>query len=377
MSYSVAKQIEACPRRYGLERGEYDGIGAGYPRPFVWAALRGVVLHGALERFAEAYREASEESDDDARTATALERVGGLTALAKAVADEALSDLARNPRCGGALSGARARLARDTPSIRGELQSRVQSLRLPSSAAPRPGTGASSHATGSLSKGAYPELLVRAPSIGWKGVLDMLLIGNERTVILEFKTGVRRPEHEEQLRAYAVIWGLEPRNESGTPPDELTLIYPDGRVGVRPLSPEECREGARILAERKAAADAALRGVPRANVDSEHCRWCGVRHLCADYWAALDKLSLVADQGFVDLEVEVKAERGPGVFEVKVLRAPEGIAGRLASMVFAPGAQQRPGTRLRVLGGRWTESEREGELPHATVGSQAECFLLH
>ena len=51
-SYSLLASLEECPRRWWLQHAQYPGIDGPYPLPNSAAAIRGTVVHRALEAFA-------------------------------------------------------------------------------------------------------------------------------------------------------------------------------------------------------------------------------------------------------------------------------------------------------------------------------------
>jgi PD-(D/E)XK nuclease superfamily len=88
-SHSSLAELERCPRRWWLERATYT-TGQGYPSIASAAALRGTVIHAALERFADhlgaaGFPPLGSSAFDDARTSF------NVRSVVRALRDELLS----------------------------------------------------------------------------------------------------------------------------------------------------------------------------------------------------------------------------------------------------------------------------------------------
>ena len=116
-SYSSLAMLEACPRRWMLERADYPGLWdrRGYPVVPIRAAVFGSVAHLIIERLSHAM-----ETTDDAvaplNTVDVLRALGGWAQVAEAAVDEALADFDDNPRVSqAALDRLRDDLVRRVP----------------------------------------------------------------------------------------------------------------------------------------------------------------------------------------------------------------------------------------------------------------------
>lgn len=107
--------------------------------------------------------------------------------------------------------------------------------------------------------GIYPEVEVRAKSIGWKGKVDLLVLSDDACEIIDFKTGADDETHKFQVRAYAVMWRLDNElNPSERIVDRLVLTYENQDVDVPPPSAAEIEDLSRELVNYRNAVETAL-----------------------------------------------------------------------------------------------------------------------
>src|SRR5262249_8742860 len=73
-------------------------------------------------------------------------------------------------------------------------------------------------------RGALSEVRLGHPALPFAGVLDLVLVDNSgRTAVVDFKTGIQRKTHEEQLLWYALLWW----RVTGEQPDRIVAQYLD------------------------------------------------------------------------------------------------------------------------------------------------------
>ena len=130
-------------------------------------------------------------------------------------------------------------------------------------------------------------------------------------------TGTPRPDHDFQVRVYAVLWARdETLNPCARHADRLVVSYRDHDVVVPPPGESEINALEVEMSERAEAAHAALAGdAPEARPGHDVCRHCHVRQLCTDYWRGsapcARPLSANASALLVDLEVSIREQERP------------------------------------------------------------------
>jgi hypothetical protein len=106
---------------------------------------------------------------------------------------------------------------------------------------------------------------------------------------------------------------------------------------------------------------------PVAKPAAETCRFCSVRHLCEDYWRAVD---WPLKSGAADIEIEVIARNGPRSWLVRTKTAEEGI------LRTSEDANMREGRRQRLLGAFISPTEDDDEPLAISLSSNSETYLL-
>lgn len=224
--------------------------------------------------------------------------------------------------------------------------------------------------------GIYPEVEVHAKSIGWKGKIDLLVLGDDACQITDFKTGATDEAHKFQVRAYAVMWRLDDElNPSGRVVDRLVLAYENQDVDVAPPITSEIDEIGRELLARRQAAEAALAArPPSARPNTESCRYCGVRQLCDAYWASATQV--VSDDGrYCDIELKITGRHGPTSWDAVVVRARDLPAKMPALLRVQQPGEFKKGTRVRVLDGALARDSEDDAAPAiVTLGVLSEAY---
>ena len=382
MSVSTCAEIEECPRRWALSAAEYPELwsGRGYPPKLQVAALAGSVVHLALEIIAKRLTRAGVPSLTDPRAPQVLRELGGYTRVVEESVERILRRYIDNPRADALIEHAQRTLRGQVPTLRARVQSMLSRLRLPKNAPSAP--AASAPKSGGppprlpLVNGIYPEVEVRAKSIGWKGKIDFLVLADDVCEITDFKTGAADEAHKFQLRAYAVMWRLDDElNPSGRTVDRLVLAYESHDVDVAPLSVSEIDGIGRELLMRRQVAEAELAArPPSANPNTETCRYCGVRQLCDVYWASAAQV--VSDDGrFGDIELEITGRHGPTSWDAVVVRARNLPAKMPALLRLQQHSEFKEGTRVRILDGALTRDSEDDAAPAiVTLGLLSEAY---
>jgi hypothetical protein len=384
MSVSTHAEIEDCPRRWALSAAEYPELwsGRGYPPKLQVAALAGSVVHLALEIITKQLSRAGVPSMGDPSAPQVLRELGGYTRVVEECVERLLERYVDNPRARALMEHAQRTLRGQVPALRARVQSMLSRLRLPKGALV-PTVPSSPKSSGPLPRlpflnGTYPEVEVRAKSIGWKGKLDLLVLDDDACEITDFKTGAADEAHKFQVRAYAVMWRLDDElNPSGRVVDRLVLAYESQDVDVAPPSASEIDSLGGELLRRRQEAEAAL-GVlpPLARPNAKSCRYCGVRQLCDAYWTSASQVA--SDDGrFGDVELKITGRHGPTSWDAVVVRARD-LPERAAALLRLQQPREfKTGTHVRVLDGALARDPEDATAPTiVTLSSSSEAYLV-
>ena len=384
MSASTHAEIEECPRRWALSSAEYPELwgGRGYPPKLQVAALAGSVVHLALEIITKQLTRAGVPSLSDPSAPQVLRALGGYTRVVEECVERILKRYNDNPRAGALMEHAQRTLRGQLPTLRARVQSMLSRIRLPKGAA-TPTALSTSKSSGPpprlpLANGTYPEVEARAKSIGWKGKVDLLVLGDDAGEITDFKTGAADEGHKFQVRAYAVMWRLDDElNPSERLVDRLVLAYESQDVDVAPPSASEIDDLSRELLARRQAAEAALAArPPSARPNTESCRYCGVRQLCDAYWAGSSQA--VSDDGrFGDVELKITGRHGPTSWDAVVVRARDFPAKTTALLRLQQPDEFKAGARVRVLDGALARDPEDDSAPAiVTLSALSEAYRV-
>lgn len=382
MSVSTHAEIDECPRRWALNAAEYPELwtGRGYPPKLQVAALAGSVVHLALEIIMRQLTRAGVPSLSDPSAPQVLRELGGYTRVVEECIERILKRYVGNPRADALMEHAQRTLHGQVPALRARVQSMLSRLRLPKGApvVPAPSTPKSSGPPPRLplANGMYPEVEVRAKSIGWKGKVDLLVLDENACEITDFKIGAANEAHKFQVRAYAVMWRLDDElNPSNRQVDRLVLAYEMQNVDVAPPNASEIDDLGRDLLARRQAAEVALAArPPSARPNTESCRYCGVRQLCDVYWASATQA--VSDDGrFGDIELKITGRHGPTSWDAVVVRARDLPAKTAVLLRLQQPGEFKTGTCLRVLDGAIARNPEDDAAPViVTLGLLSEVY---
>jgi len=384
MSVSTHAEIEECPRRWALGAAEYPDIwgGRGYPPKLQVATLAGSVVHLALELITKQLTRAGVPSLDDPSATQVLRALGGYTRVVEDCVDRILKRFSDNPRALPLMERAQRTLRGQVPTLRARVQSMLSRLRLPKGTPPAPAASTPKTAApptrSPLANGTYPEVEVRARSIGWKGKVDLLVLGDNACEITDFKTGAADEAHKFQVRVYAVLWRLDDElNPSGRVVQRLVLAYESRDVEVAPPSAQEIDDLSRDLVARRKVAEAALAArPPAARPDAETCRYCGVRQLCDAYWAGTTQ-AVSEDGRFGDIELKITGRHGPTSWDAVVMHARNLRAKAPALLRLQQPDEFETGAQVRVLDGALACDPEDDAAPAiVTLGALSEAYRV-
>lgn len=381
MTVTTLLEIEACPRRWALTNAEYPALWdeRGYPPQIQPAALGGIVVHSAVEVIAAALARADCSTVDSPEAINVIKDLGGLTAVIKKCADEALGRFAKNPRTMPDLEHVSRSLAGQLPGLRALVQSVLSRLVLPSRLAPsRSGAGPGTRRP--LGNGAFVEVPVHAHNLHWKGTIDLLLLADDDCEIVDVKTGAPHEEHRFQLEVYALLWSRdEELNPSRRFATRLTLRYVGQDVSLDAPAVAQLDSLEREIVERAELARAAARAFPpEARPSSDNCRFCGVRQLCGEYWDSLGRY-IDAWSGqeirYGDIQCTTTGRHGPSSWDA-VIAAPAELAG--TPVVLRSRNRNLPSAgRIRVLNAALVhDGQEEAEPAIVTLGNVSEVYAV-
>jgi len=385
-SYSTLKEVEACPRRYSLSRASYPELWdrRGFPQAPVRAALFGDVVHGAIERILRALVAADCTSVKSAESVAVLKALGGYTAVAEQVLAERLVQLDGNPRLPAERRRRLDRELRDRmPDARGEIQEYLSRLpTLPPATPPAPSGDGNTRDDGGqrasgrreITNGPHPELDLAAESLRLVGRIDLLTLDDDGAHITDFKTGAEDPSHQEQLLTYALLWAQDHVvNPHRRPCLELRAAYPNrDSVFPAPVDDALAELESQIVARIHAADDSVETESPDARL-SDRCGLCGVRPLCANYWADLATAAVPSTDGeWFDLQGTVVNQNGVKSWIVEL----EGGHGSILVRTPSPSDSLPLGKSLRLLGVRRVIDPENPDSLIAAMGTRTETFVL-
>lgn len=375
-SYSSLREAEECPRRWALSRASYPDVWerAGFPQRPVVAALVGDIVHHALETVLTALHASGCGSRADASTVTVLRGLGGYSALVKHGIEEQLRRLEENPRMTGRIEGLASILDQRAPEMRQRVQSVV--ARMPLAPGATEGSSASGTGRGPLAPGSYPEQELRAPALRFFGRADVLAVRNDGVTITDYKTGEPDPHHADQLRTYAVLWHHDLEiNPSGSLATTLAIVYAAHDEIIDGPQAAEIDDLAAKLDERvERARSDIVRLPPPARPSPDNCRYCGVRQMCEEYWAALEPATPVAgrsDLMFADLEGTVVGRNGPRSWRLALKAGGSEVLLRTPTEV----AEFNSGDSVRLLGVAYALDD-DAEQAIATITQGSEVFVV-
>ncbi len=291
LSFSAAKTIEGCPRRWWLERGHYSRFGAGYPKQVSASVLRGQVLHRAIEIYLRTARRTGINLQTFPDRVRHYNFLGGSDWISE-IGDDLRAQLCQSLRIPNSarlnlfvqrssdvleLEDSFARILRrmDAPTIHMDLQdnSRFERRELLDQV----------NVASELADGLYEEQRIENDS--WLGIIDLLKVTRDGAHIIDFKSGEAREHHKEQLALYAALWCLDRRrNPSQLPVASLTLQYLSKQVPVEVPSFLPSELDSALKARQRQLGQMLNVDLPTAKL-GDGCRFCPVRHMCEPYWS--------------------------------------------------------------------------------------------
>lgn len=396
MSFSRLLEIEGCPRRWSLNAALYPEIWSrqGYPPKVHLATLQGQVIHSGLETISNALSRAGCPSVTDERFVGVMRELGGYTKIIEAAIKRLTQNLHENPRFASKANYISTKLRRSVPVLREQLQIMTTKLRLRDGAKSSTVSGSETPVAVrlALSNGIYSEVELRAEGLRWRGFVDALTVSDTGCEIVDYKTGVPKPEHEEQLRVYSLLWVRDEQiNPTGRTFNRLTLAYPTIDVNVEsPSSTQLDILEQEISSRTKSALGIVGQDPPPALPSINNCAYCQVRQLCGDYWTPhvqstlaeeVLRLSSVAKVDFFDLEIEDLKQQTPlswtaRVVLCRILSTGSQVLVRIAEPTQLLEDIFNSGKRIRVLDGRLVDQPEDAEMRGVYLTKASEAYIV-
>lgn len=377
MSLSRLLEGELCPRRVALRSANYAAIwdGSGYPPRFSLPAFLGEAVHAAVEDVAAGLRGKGCRTAQEPCAVDAIKAMGGFTRIAETAVERLLAEKALNPRFAAQRESSTQLVRNQLPELRRRIQSLMCQMKL---AAASPAVRGGARKRGPLGVGAYSEVWLEVPQLGWAGRADQIVISSAGAEITEFKSGEPEPHHAFQLRVYALLWARDRvLNPAGRRPAALQLRYLNRSHSLPVPSEAELEALAGDLRARTSEVCSALGSrPPPARYHPEECRRCDVRQLCDDYWATLrsSAVSPVQDE-WSDVEAVILRRHGDLSFDARIECADRVASGTKALIRFQHPREYSDGGRIRILGAFVScDDETEGPTIIVRVGALTEVF---
>lgn len=327
MSFSLLREIESCPRRWGLSHATYPDVWSqrGYPSRANIAGITGTVIHRVLKYIVDRMAENGCVSLSDANAVAVLRALGGLSSVVESEVRAGLKALRENPREIDRIDGLSQQIHMKVADIRFQVQTLFRGIEFYDNQSVRPHSPQTQAKTRGPLTGQHTELTLQVESLKWKGIIDLIRVYEQGCEILDYKTGPFKHEHYLQLQTYSLLWFLSTDlNPSRRTVDKLTLVYKVGRKQAPVLSLSELTNLERDIATRTLRAlEECARQPPIALPKKEECKYCQVRHLCSDYWTdevqRKFKRESQVNNLSVDLELKITKIHGPKSYDALCL----------------------------------------------------------
>lgn len=386
ISFSVLREIEACPRRWALMSARYPEIWTrgGYPEKFQIETTIGRIVHDALEKMVATLANAGCTSVRDPQATAVLKELGGYTKTVNECIECNLAEYKDNPRV-SKLQGIITRTIQSKASeVRESLQIIVSRIRLKPRDIRQKSEEVDKLERRPLRSGSYTEVRLLAAKFGWTGIADLINISDNECEIVDFKTGEPHDEHFFQLRVYSLLWTLDSKiNPAARLANKLTLSYTGGDVEVSVPSSYELHELEDELSERSRLAFETVTSMPpESRPGMSTCRYCKVRQICDDYWRTTIQRSLAkepTEEGELrDFELTIIGQHGPSSWDTVVEVARDLEKGNpllLRTPLNEP--ELHVGDQIRILDVHFVATEgQETQIPVATMTNWSEAFFV-
>lgn len=277
-SFSSLQAVAVCPRRWQLLHSEW-GAFSRFPERAHPSAVEGQIVHEALDLLSRALGRVGRPALGSAEFQAAATECGFWGFFATQI-DEWNSRATGHPRTGPGF------VIRTAPR---ELANRAVRLFREQY---RPGGRRTLHAKpgGDLEAdtvllrlrrdGALSEVRLEHPALPLAGILDLVFLEEpSAVVIVDFKTGVAKDTHKDQLLLYAMLWW----RVTGQLPARIEVQYLNDGWGETVSKADLERVERKIGKEIKSAVET-LAQQPATARPARQCARCPVRARCDDGW---------------------------------------------------------------------------------------------
>ena len=233
-----------------------------------------------------------------------------------------------------------------------------------------------------LNNGFYSEEWIRSPILGDWGQIDQLHISDDGIEIIDLKTGKPRPEDEQQLYFYQVLWTDDPRSQN-RPVHKLTLEYtnPDYKnKELTPLTNEQINERRDQYLRKKEEVKTYSTMNDFITDVKEDCRNCFCRQICDDYWKDIRSKINTEKKEWIDLEITVeKDDRSYKIATInrKVISDDSKIKITFNENNDPFKNMMKEGEKFRILGAKKLSIEEGDEIPIIKIYRTTEVYLHH
>lgn len=288
----------------------------GYPQQPAAASVFGNVVHGVVDRLAEALAHAGIKSASPGAVIGVLGELGGWRSIVLKEIDQQLAQFDDNPRVSRErIDRLRQELIRRAPQAADQVKTFLGRGALPTGRSRSAGGESSGQAHKRLpvTSGTHSEREVCVDEIRLMGRIDLLVVDDKDVAVVDFKTGDEDHDHADQVRLYALLWQLdEQTNPYSRLATKLEVAYSSHTLLVEPpdlAALDSLRAG---MVERIAAADEMTGATaPSATPSVEGCQFCQVKHLCDAYWPNIPpKVSEATTEEWFDFEGRVLRPQG-------------------------------------------------------------------
>ena len=309
-SFSSLQAMRACPRRWQLLHSTW-GSYSRFPERAHPAAIEGQIVHEALDLLGRELGRRGRPAIESSEFREAVS-VCGFWDFFSAQVDHWNRRLATHPRAGpGYVLRTRPR---DLANQAIRLFREQYQLGAAECIASRVGNSSSAEAS-PLSvlrtRGLVSEVRLAHPGIPVVGVIDLVALEEDlSTTVIDFKTGARKPDHEQQVLLYSLLWW----RVTGNRPETLVVQYLDSGWTIFPSEADLVRTE-NLTAEQVGHATDTLAARPAAAVVGENCARCPVRARCNEGWSWSAQASRPsASANTVDVEITVSSDPTPTGF---------------------------------------------------------------
>ena len=313
-SISALQELRACPRRWQLTRSGW-GQHSRFPERPQPATIEGQIIHEALDLLSRELGLHGRPPIGSSSFREAVERCGFWNFFHTRV-DDWNRHLTSHPRAGplNVLRTKASDLANQAVCLfrKHYLPGGVQPVDAKSTERAIMGTATSALLQRLLqTHGALSEVRLEHPWLPLVGVVDLVMLEQDAsTTVIDFKTGDKKPVHEEQILLYGLLWW----RVTGNLPSKVVVQYLDFILELSPTKDDFVTIEKVFTDEINQAIDV-LSARPASAKPGQDCIWCTVRARCNEGWAWVERTSPASvNAKSVDVQLTVSSAPTPTGF---------------------------------------------------------------